>query len=249
MTFGLSDTVTALQGMCSAPGLQGDANTCPINEIIRTCTGLSNPSGDVVSLCATPCVQMVAARFDACAQSTEARVVAVFDASNWQPLVQVCTGDQPAGAGGAAATASQCENIEEIMMGALSSLCCSDAQCGTTPTSCSTQCKDALLAFFRDCAAELLLADPGLMERLTPLAELCTSDRPASAGAQCRLEYVADKPLSWVDAEAECVSRGGHLASIHSANQQSQLVALVPDGGAAWIGLVRTATLVSSLLS
>ena len=55
------------------------------------------------------------------------------------------------------------------------------------------------------------------------------------------MEYVADKPLGWVDAEAECVSRGGHLASIHSANQQSQLVALVPDGGRAWIGLVSTA--------
>jgi C-type mannose receptor len=48
----------------------------------------------------------------------------------------------------------------------------------------------------------------------------------------------ADDTMSWTDAEAECVLRGGHLASVSSAHEQSVLETLLKNvNTTAWIGL------------
>ena len=46
---------------------------------------------------------------------------------------------------------------------------------------------------------------------------------------------------SWSAARATCVSRGGDLASIHSAAENAAAFALVPQGESAWIGLTDSA--------
>ena len=49
--------------------------------------------------------------------------------------------------------------------------------------------------------------------------------------ANTRLELVTDG-LPWADAEADCVARGGHLASIHSEDENDILFELA--GANAW---------------
>ena len=59
--------------------------------------------------------------------------------------------------------------------------------------------------------------------------------------ALARFLYVpAPGGIGWAAARVGCQSRGGDLASIHSAAEQAQLVALAPRLGAShdyWIGL------------
>ena len=53
---------------------------------------------------------------------------------------------------------------------------------------------------------------------------------------------VADPGLTWAEAEQACVDLGGHLASIHSDEEQQCVVDLTTDAGTpgvgAWIGLL-----------
>jgi hypothetical protein len=49
--------------------------------------------------------------------------------------------------------------------------------------------------------------------------------------ANTRLELVTDG-LPWADAEADCVARGGHLASIHSEDENDIMFELA--GANAW---------------
>jgi len=43
------------------------------------------------------------------------------------------------------------------------------------------------------------------------------------------------KDASWADAEKDCNNKGGHLASIHSADESSFIHSLAPSYGL-WIG-------------
>jgi hypothetical protein len=55
----------------------------------------------------------------------------------------------------------------------------------------------------------------------------------------CDYEYIATPPRAWADAEQDCVNRGGHLASVHSANDWVKLTGLTTDTDYTnyWIGL------------
>ena len=44
-----------------------------------------------------------------------------------------------------------------------------------------------------------------------------------------------EEELSWTAAEAACVAEGGHLASIHSDEEQAALDVLISDGAQAWV--------------
>ena len=60
---------------------------------------------------------------------------------------------------------------------------------------------------------------------------------PPSASDHCSYHLFHANPKSWVEAEADCVRAGGHLASIHSAEQNAQIDALLEGTGfRAWIG-------------
>jgi len=50
---------------------------------------------------------------------------------------------------------------------------------------------------------------------------------PPSASDHCSYHLFQVNPKSWVEAEADCVRAGGHLASIHSAEQNAQIDALL----------------------
>jgi hypothetical protein len=52
-----------------------------------------------------------------------------------------------------------------------------------------------------------------------------------ACAANTRLELVTDR-LPWADAEADCVARGGHLASIHSENENDIMFEIAGNG--AW---------------
>ena len=43
-----------------------------------------------------------------------------------------------------------------------------------------------------------------------------------------------DKPLIWDEAEKQCIDQGGHLASVHSAEENNFIRSLYT--GSAWIG-------------
>ena len=45
------------------------------------------------------------------------------------------------------------------------------------------------------------------------------------------------EPAIWIDAQAQCVKWGGSLASIHSREEQTNVVSLTEGMGAMWIGL------------
>ena len=78
-------------------------------------------------------------------------------------------------AGQATEVTSQCLRIQNAMTTQLSTLCCRDSLCSTMPSSCTAECTDALIPYFRDCAAELLVHSPALMGRLTELANACSA--------------------------------------------------------------------------
>jgi hypothetical protein len=65
----------------------------------------------------------------------------------------------------------------------------------------------------------------------------CAEPAPLSpcAPAVCSFEY-NDDPLTNHAAEDACLRNGGHLASIHSQDEQDTIAALIPDGGRAWNG-------------
>ena len=65
--------------------------------------------------------------------------------------------------------------IQNAMTMQLSTLCCRDSLCSTMPSSCTAECTDALIPYFRDCAGELLVHSPALMGRLTELANACSA--------------------------------------------------------------------------
>ena len=54
-------------------------------------------------------------------------------------------------------------------------------------------------------------------------------------GAPNRYELVAESK-SAAAAEDACIMKGGHLASVHSQDDQDIIDALIPDGGRAWLG-------------
>ena len=87
----------------------------------------------------------------------------------------------------------------------------------------------------------------------------CTvNGQPTPSANPTRYEYIFE-PKIWIDAEYDCISRGGHLASIHSLQDQQQVKAAMQQGsfgqpsspfgqpgygqqnaagaGSAWIGL------------
>ena len=71
-----------------------------------------------------------------------------------------------------------------------------------------------------------------------PITEPPLTPAPAPLGAT--LEYFAGA-VDWFDAEIVCVSAGGHLASVHSQEQNDALVAFVASQDSAqanvWLGL------------
>ena len=70
----------------------------------------------------------------------------------------------------------------------------------------------------------------------------------ANVGFICEWEEVChdfqaiDEPMTWEDAELYCRSLGGHLASIHSDEEQAAVAAVAADGslGMYWLGGYRT---------
>ena len=96
------------------------------------------------------------------------------------------------------------------------------------PTSCDAACAQALLGFVGDCSASF--ASLGLGPAIDPVVALCEQ---ASDGRTYTLHREA---LPWTDAEAACVAAGGHLASMHSAADVSQVMA-TGAGGNTWVGL------------
>ena len=173
-TFGLTDTVNQMLSQC---GAGDDSHACPIGQITAVCGGLENPSGGVSSLCATQCLRTVSAHYDACSASTDPETVAKFSAQSWKPLVDACHNldGTSSAAGQATEVTSQCLRIQNAMTTQLSTLCCRDSLCSTMPSSCTAECTDALIPYFRDCAAELLVHSPALMGRLTELANACSA--------------------------------------------------------------------------
>lgn len=170
-TFGLTDTFNSALQQCTA---SDDSHACPMAQIAAACTSLSNPGGNAETLCATPCVQMVAAHYDACSSSTDPAVTSAFSADNWKPLVDLCHSMQDTSGVVDSEINAQCSLIESTMSQQLSELCCRDAFCSTMPTDCSAECTDALIPYFRDCASQLMTDNPSLMARLTQLANACS---------------------------------------------------------------------------
>jgi hypothetical protein len=171
-TFGLTDTVNSLISQCTA---DDDSHACPMTQIATACTSLSNPGGDAEQLCGTPCVQTITAHYDACSTSTDPRVISEFAADNWKPLVDLCRSMHDTSGVVDSEINAQCALIESTMSAHLSELCCTDSFCSTMPTDCSAECTDALIPYFRDCASELMTNNPALMDRLTQLANSCSS--------------------------------------------------------------------------
>ena len=223
-TFGLTDIVYEMTSACSPA--TDDPSVCPIDIITQNCAGLSNPGGDASTLCATPCVESVRTHFEACSRSTDPHVVSVFSTDNWQPLIDLCSSLHPAASTGGGTTvdniATQCDNIANVMNSQLAQLCCSDPSCSVPPTTCSTACSDALLPYFRDCGAYVLRHAGPEVQRLTNLATICSSHPPDVGGAHCELDLI-EQMSTWQVAEDDCVSRGGHLASIHSDAELSTM--------------------------
>ena len=149
---------------------------------------------------------------------------------------------RPPPVSGPSSLGSECGNIQQAMATTLSRLCCTDADCSAVPSTCSPGCADALMPYFRDCAAELMTSDQFLMGQLTSLARVCSASehdrkRPAVRSTSCHYQYQG-RGSTWAEAEAACAAEGGHLASIHSDEQMSAIAAAVPRGfGGLWIGL------------
>lgn len=171
-TFGLTDMFNAAVLQCTA---SDDSHACPMARIAAACTSLSNPGGSAQTLCATPCVQTVAAHYDACSASTDPAVTSAFSADNWKPLVDLCHSMHDTSAVVDSEINAQCSLIESTMSQQLADLCCRDAFCSTMPTDCSAECTDALIPYFRDCASQLMADNPSLMGRLTQLANACSA--------------------------------------------------------------------------
>ena len=182
----------------------------------------------------------------------------LFSADNWEPLISMCSSilgpaapppppPGPPAVAGPSSLGSECGNIQQAMDLTLSRLCCTDAACSEVPSTCSPGCADALMPYFRDCAAELMTSDQFLMGQLTSLARVCSASehdrkRPAVRSTSCRYQYNG-RGSTWAEAEAACVAEGGHLASIHSDEQMTAIAAAIPRGGFVgiemrlWIGL------------
>lgn len=84
------------------------------------------------------------------------------------------------------------------------------------------------MGFVGDCSASF--ASLGLGPVIDPVVALCEQ---ASDGRTYTLHREA---LPWTAAEAACVAAGGHLASMHSAADVSQVMA-TGAGGNTWVGL------------
>lgn len=72
-----------------------------------------------------------------------------------------------------------------------------------------------------------------ILEQLQGVSRAAWRDQHPQGG--CRYSY-HDDLLDWERAEAACVKRGGHLASLHGESDWSLLQALTPDGRAVHLG-------------
>ena len=69
------------------------------------------------------------------------------------------------------------------------------------------------------------------------VAPICQYDSECSGGlygGQCY--QLSTKEAAWENAEADCRSKGGHLASVHSLAEQDFLTSLVEPGTVLWLG-------------
>ena len=64
----------------------------------------------------------------------------------------------------------------------------------------------------------------------------CSSDCLLELNGKCITETA---PMGWNEAEAECVTRGGHLVSVHSRAEHDALIAATSNVGnkRRWLGL------------
>eukprot|EP01052_Picozoa_sp_SAG31_P007216 SAG31_NODE_341_length_17459_cov_29.188123_8_plen_849_part_00 len=73
--------------------------------------------------------------------------------------------------------------------------------------------------------------------RMWDVCEVCSPAQHYNTVWQARNEYeLTDDGLTWLEAEAYCHSHGGHLASVHSAEEQANIWAIA-RGERVWIGL------------
>eukprot|EP01046_Picozoa_sp_COSAG06_P014003 COSAG06_NODE_857_length_11918_cov_4.047551_2_plen_673_part_00 len=81
------------------------------------------------------------------------------------------------------------------------------------------------------------VAGPALPEPVLefPEAHITIEPPPEPEPEVCTFEYNAE-PLSFHAADTACLGNGGHLASVHSQDEQDTIAALIPDGGSGWIG-------------